>query len=115
MKSTMGAALSAAEIERIYLQWDLLKEIVGALPERPDPVEMCGHLARTVGHCHGVRRVIGDAWHAANKRAFPLNKDAQRSAVRSALTDLEILGLTLDDLAQELASEAFNRARSQTK
>jgi hypothetical protein len=101
MKSTMGAELSPAEITQITLAWEGLLALASSLPsaaEGVDTPEMCQILAHLVGRCHETRRVIGDCWHAANKRAFPVQHAAKRATVNSALQDLDALGITKQEI-----------------
>jgi hypothetical protein len=103
MKSTMGAELSPGEVTQITLAWESLRASLGALPPDLDTPEMCQAIAALVGHCHATRRVIGDCWHAANKRAFPVQQAAKRATVHTAMEDLESLGITKQEILDILS------------
>lgn len=105
MKSTMGAPLSIEEITRITLAWEELRAAVASLPERMDTPEMTEAIASLVGKCHATRRVIGDCWHAANRRAFPVERAVRRAAVHSAVADLGALGILKDEILDILNND----------
>jgi hypothetical protein len=96
----MGAELSSAEITQILMAWEGLRAFSEALlaQDHLDTPEMTQCLASLVGRCHSVRRVIGDCWHAANKRAFPVDHAAKRATVHTAIQDLETLGITKQEI-----------------
>lgn len=98
MKSTMGAPLSPEEITRITLAWEGLRALGASLPPDLDTPEMTVAIAQLVGRCHETRRIIGDCWHSANKRAFPVAKEAKRATVHRAVDDLEALGIMKDEI-----------------
>jgi hypothetical protein len=94
----MGAELSSAEVTKITLAWEGLRSFAASLPAELDTPEMCEALASLVGRCHATRRVIGDCWHAANKRAFPIRQEARRATVYTAVEDLEALGIMKEEI-----------------
>jgi hypothetical protein len=96
----MGAELSSAEITQILMAWEGLRAFSEALlaQDHLDTPEMTQCLASLVGRCHSVRRVIGDCWHAANKRAFPVEQAAKRATVHTVMEDLETLGITKQEI-----------------
>lgn len=70
-KSTMGADLSADEEIRILDAWYDLEAQFSAMAELPDPGQMLDFVTDMTMAGFEVRRAIGDAWNAANARAFP--------------------------------------------
>ena len=103
LKSTMGAPLSAAEETRIAFAWERLRSHMDTLQPMPDPVIMCEEIAELIGKCHEMRAVISECWHAANRRAFPATRVAnKRTEISKVVADLYALGLTNEDILQEL-------------
>jgi hypothetical protein len=94
----MGAELSSAEVTQIVMAWEGLRAFAASLPAELDTPEMTEVLASLVGRCHSVRRVIGDCWHAANRRTFPVQEAAKRATVHMAIEDLEALGIMKQEI-----------------
>jgi hypothetical protein len=94
----MGAELNGAEVTQIIMAWEGLRAFASSLPAELDTPEMCEALASLVGRCHSMRRIIGDCWHAANRRAFPVAQAAKQATVHTAIEDLEALGIMKQEI-----------------
>ncbi len=104
LRSTMGAPLTDEEEFRIRAAWNNLRQaaIPTAFPIQ-EPVEMLHIITDIVGKCWEVRRAIDDAWHYANKRAFPDPVTKPRKRREDLAVTLAALDATDEELAEAIA------------
>jgi hypothetical protein len=100
MKSTMGAPLNDAEIERIRLAWGELYYHSLSIPAESDAAAMLNFVTDTIMKCYEVRRAIDGGWYYANKRAFP--------APTAKLKPNQALANALSALTEEQIEEVLN-------
>lgn len=119
MHSTMGAPLAPPEEEAIQNAWfklvrtgQSLEIAQGTFARGEDQVQMLEQATNLILQIYELRGAISNAWHYANRRAFP---DPDRSAIGalhrrrtrpplSREATLAALDLTQDELDEMLAT-----------
>ena len=102
MQSTMGAALSAHEEQKILDAWANLVLAANGLRNHREAVQMLDTAADLVGLISELRSAIYNGWHYANARAFPASVAKVATKARQSTALVAEMQQEIEDLLNQI-------------